>query len=158
MCLGWAGSVWVASHVEADPVLHTAALFAHLGALVLGMGAVLTVDYYGLLWILGRRTLRQVLDFMGPLHVPIWTGLTGLVLSGVMLHPDPAAPLTRIKLVLVLVIALNGVHAGNLHRGLAERDERPPARRLLIRGGISAVVSQLGWWGALGIGFVNSQS
>ena len=158
ICLAWAGSVWVALHVEADPALRTVALFAHLGAMVLGLGSVLTIDYYGLLWLLGKRSLRQVLEFTGPLHVPVWAGLTGMVLSGVILDPDPAAPLTRVKLALVLLIALNGVHAQALHRALVEQGGERPVRRLLVRGGISAVVSQLGWWGAVGIGFVNSQS
>jgi hypothetical protein len=30
--------------------------------------------------------------------------------------------------------------------------------RLLVRGAICADVSQLGWWGAVGIGFLDSQS
>ncbi|MFE0252393.1 hypothetical protein [Streptomyces sp. NPDC059010] len=157
ICLAWAGSVWAALHVEADPVVRTVALFVHLGALVIGLGSVLTIDYYGTLWLLGRRSLRQALEFAGPLHVPVWVGLAGLVLSGTALDPDPRAPLTRVKLVLVLLIALNGVHAQALHRTLVDRAGSRPPRRLLVRGVISAVLSQLGWWGALTIGFVNSQ-
>ncbi|CDR15123.1 hypothetical protein [Streptomyces iranensis] len=158
ICLGWGASVWVASRIEAGATLRTAALFAHLGALVLGMGAVLTIDYYGVLWLLGRRTLGQLLDFTEPLHTPVWAGLAGLVVSGVLLHPDPADPLTRVKLALVLVVALNGVHARDLHRRLAGRSEPGSARGLLMCGGILAAVSQLGWWGALAIGFINNQS
>ncbi|MFI5689561.1 hypothetical protein [Streptomyces sp. NPDC051636] len=156
--LAWAGSVWAASQVEAGSAVHMVALFLHLGALVIGLGSVLTIDYYGMLWLLGRRSLRQALEFAGPLHVPIWTGLAGLVLSGIALDPDPRAPLTRVKLVLVLLIALNGVHAQALHRTLVGRGGARPPRRLLVRGVISAVLSQLGWWGAVTIGFLNSQS
>ncbi|MEW2260290.1 hypothetical protein [Streptomyces sp. NPDC047869] len=127
--------------------MRTVALFLHLGALVVGLGSVLTIDYSGMLWLLGRRSLRQSLEFAGPLHVPVWTGLAGLVLSGIALDPDPRAPLTRVKLVLVLLIALHGVHAQALHRTLGDQVSAWPPRRLLVRGVISAVLSQLGWWG-----------
>ncbi|CAL9674768.1 hypothetical protein SUDANB105_07793 [Streptomyces sp. enrichment culture] len=158
VCLVWAGSVWVAVHVEAGPAVRTTALFVHLGALVLGLGSVLTIDYYGLLWLRGKRTLCQVLDFAAPLHVLVWAGLAGLVLSGVVLGPDPAVALTRVKLALVLLIAINGVHAQALHRTLEKRGGEAATRQLLVRGGISAALSQVGWWGAVGIGFLNSQS
>ncbi|MBC2901606.1 hypothetical protein [Streptomyces cupreus] len=158
ICLAWAGSVWAALHVEAGPAVRTVALFVHLGALVIGLGSVLTIDYYGALWLLGRRSLRQALEFADPLHVPVWAGLAGLVLSGIALDPDPQAPLTRVKLVLVLLVALNGVHAQALHRTLVGQGGALPLRRLLVRGVISAVLSQLGWWGAVTIGFLNSRS
>ncbi|MFF3326764.1 hypothetical protein [Streptomyces sp. NPDC002889] len=158
VCLAWAGSVWAALHVEAGPAVRTVALFAHLGALVVGLGSVLTIDYYGMLWLLGRRSLRHALEFAGPLHVPVWAGLAGLVLSGIILDPDPRALLTRVKLALVLLIALNGVHAHALHRTLVGHENGCPPRRLLVRAVISAALSQLGWWGAVTIGFLNSQS
>ncbi|MGW2400075.1 hypothetical protein ACWCYY_26275 [Kitasatospora sp. NPDC001664] len=154
----WAASAWTAGHVRAAPALHTAALLVHLVSLVAGFGAVLAVDYVGALWLLGRRTLCQVLELAAPLHTPIWAGLAGLTLSGVLLEPHLDSGLTQLKLVLVLMIALNGVQAGALQRRLAVcGDERPP-RPLLVRGAVSALVSQLGWWGALLIGFYNAQS
>ncbi|KUJ68059.1 hypothetical protein ACZ90_22730 [Streptomyces albus subsp. albus] len=153
----WAASLWVATHLHADPTLRTTALLVHLAALVLGLGAVLTIDYYGLLWLLGRRSLRQVLDFTSPLHTPVWAGLAVLTLSGTFLHPDPGAPLTRIKLVLVLLVALNGIQARALHGRLTALDGRAGPRRLLVRGALSVLVSQLAWWGAMVIGFLNSR-
>ncbi|MFI2346568.1 hypothetical protein ACH492_05800 [Streptomyces sp. NPDC019443] len=158
VCLVWAVGVWVALQLEAGPALRTAALFVHLAALILGLGTVQTIDYYGLLWLLGRRSLRQVLDFTRPLHVLVWSGLTGMVISGAVLGPDLALAATRVKLGLVLLVALNGVHAHALHRSLAEQAGGQVERRLLVRGAMSAVVSQVGWWGAVGIGFLNSQS
>ncbi|MGC0327144.1 hypothetical protein RKD23_000134 [Streptomyces sp. SAI-170] len=149
--------MWAASQVEADPAVRTVALFLHLGALVIGLGSVLAIDHYGLLWLLGKRSLRQALECAGPLHVPVWTGLAALVLSRIALDPDPWAPLTHIKLVLVLLIALNGVHAQALHHTLVHQEGAGPPRRLLVRGVISAVLSQLGWWGAVTIGFLNSR-
>ncbi|MGW4893816.1 hypothetical protein ACWEQL_16345 [Kitasatospora sp. NPDC004240] len=153
----WATSTWTAGQLHVGPAVHTVALFIHLAALVVGFGAVLTIDYLGLLWMLGRRTLRQVVDFTAPLHVPVWGGLAGLTLSGVMLEPQLSSGLTQVKLGLVLLIALNGLYATTLHRRLEEYgDERPPAA-LLARGGASALVSQAGWWGAVLIGFYNTQ-
>ncbi|MFD4975491.1 hypothetical protein [Streptomyces sp. NPDC058424] len=144
--------------LHADPALHTAALFVHLASLVLGFGAVLVADYYGLLWISGRCTLIDALGSTARLHVPIWTGLAGLVLSGMMLHPDPTSTFTRIKLALVLILTLNGLQAGLLNRRMARQASSPPlAPRLLAWGATTALVSQICWWGAVVIGFRNSQ-
>ncbi|WP_367318804.1 hypothetical protein [Streptomyces sp. HUAS ZL42] len=158
VCLVWAAGVWVAVHLEAGPALRTVALFVHLAALILGFGTVQTIDYYGLLWLLGRRSLRQVLEFTGPLQVLVWAGLAGMVISGAVLGPDVASAVTRVKLGLVLLVALNGVHVHALHRELAEQVGGEVDRRLLVRGAVSVVVSQIGWWGAVAIGFLNSQS
>lgn len=159
LCALWAATAWTAGHVRTDAVLHTVALFVHLASLVAGFGAVLVVDYLGALWLLGRRSFRQVVDATGPLHVPVWAGLAGLTASGMLLEPHLDSGLTRVKLVLVLLIALNGVHATALHRRLeeAQGDGGRPPQRLLVRGAASALVSQVGWWGALAIGFWNAQ-
>ncbi|MFF4352535.1 hypothetical protein [Streptomyces sp. NPDC001530] len=134
------------------------ALFIHLASLVLGFGAVLVADYYGLLWMTGRSTLSDTLVGTARLHVPIWTGLAGLIASGVMLHPDMTASLTRTKLALVLILTLNGLQAGLLHRRMAEQASSAPLpRRMLVWGAFTALVSQLCWWGAVVIGFLNSQ-
>ena len=153
----WALCVWTSTHVRADPELHTVALFGHLTSLVIGFGAVLAIDYMGLLWLLGKRSMREVLAFTDCLHLPVWAGTAGLLLTGVFLNPDLSHPLTCVKLTAVLVISLNGVCAGALQRRLARlRDDRPSAR-LLLRGAAAAGVSQIGWWAAMVIGFLNSR-
>ncbi|MFF3059917.1 hypothetical protein [Streptomyces sp. NPDC057909] len=153
-----AACAWISLHLHADPALHTAALFVHLASLVLGFGAVLVADYHGLLWISGRCTLNDALGSTTRLHVPIWTGLAGLVVSGVMLHPDLTSALTRTKLALVLVLTLNGLQAGLLNRRTAQRASSTPLTpRLLAWGAATALVSQICWWGAVVIGFRNSQ-
>ncbi|MFD0149779.1 hypothetical protein ACWGQ4_22665 [Streptomyces sp. NPDC055721] len=154
----WAACTWMSLHLHADPVLHRVALFAHLASLVLGFGTVLVIDYYGLLWLIGRRSLPDTIEGTAALHAPVWLGVGGLLLTGTLLHPDPTAPLTQVKLLLVLVIALNGVHATALHHRLADLGHRSPTTGLLMRGGASAVVSQISWWGAVVIGFLNSRS
>ncbi|MFI9045616.1 hypothetical protein [Streptomyces sp. NPDC053427] len=158
VCAAWGAAVWVSGHLQADASLHTAALFVHLATLVLGFGAVLVADYYGLLWLTGRMALTDALDSAARLHTPIWAGLAGLVGSGMLLHPDTSSTLTRIKLVMVLLLSLNGLQAGLLNRRMAARrpSEQPP-RRFLAWGAGSALISQVCWWGTVITGFRNSQ-
>ncbi|WP_345664723.1 hypothetical protein [Streptomyces venetus] len=134
------------------------ARFMHVAALVVGLGAVLAVDWFAVLWLLGRRRLADILNTACTLQVPIWLGLAGLVASGVFLHPDLASPLTRIKLGLVLVITINGLYAHRLGQRLDRYRDEPVPRSLLVPSGAAATVSQLGWWGASLIGFLNSHT
>ena len=77
----------------------------------------------------------------------------GLVLSSLLLEPNPYSPLTLLKLALVLVIGLNGVVALGVQRALA----READLRWMAVGGSAAVISQLGWWLAtVLIGFLNA--
>ncbi|GAA3100498.1 hypothetical protein [Streptomyces echinatus] len=156
-CLALSACAWISLHLRVDAALHTAALFLHLASLVLGFGAVLAADYSALLYLTGRCTLRDALDSAARLHVPIWAGLAGLVASGVMLHPNLGSVPTRVKLGLVLLLTLNGLQAGLLNRRLTQQDATPPTRRLMVRGASTALVSQICWWGAVLIGFRNSQ-
>uniref|UniRef100_UPI002F915955 hypothetical protein n=1 Tax=Streptomyces sp. NBC_01001 TaxID=2903713 RepID=UPI002F915955 len=160
LCGVWAAAVWTATHLQADPRLHSVALFVHLVSLVVGFGGVLTVDWLALQWLMGRRSLPEVLRTADGVHLPVWLGLAGLVASGVLLHPDPASPLTQVKLVLVLVVALNGLHAWTLQPRLSALCAAPGAaapRLLLLRAVSTVLVSQLGWWGATVIGFLNTR-
>ncbi|RZU73050.1 hypothetical protein EV384_1446 [Micromonospora kangleipakensis] len=153
-----AAAIWVSAHihVHVNPVLHRAALFVHLISLVIGFGAVLTVDWFGLMWLLRRRPLQQVLAVADGAHLLIWLGLAGLVASGALLHPDLTSPLTLAKLALVLLVALNGVHAWAVNRRAAAYPANLP-RRLLARTVLVVLISQVGWWGATVIGFLNSR-
>ncbi|MGW7256562.1 hypothetical protein [Streptomyces sp. NPDC054834] len=79
------------------------------------------------------------------------------MLSGTLLHPDLASPLTRTKLALVLTLTLNGLQAGLLNRRMAQHAATPLPPRLMARGATTALISQICWWGAVVIGFRNSQ-
>lgn len=155
--------LWASTHLHPDPALHTAALFVHLASMALGFGAVLVIDYYGLLWLTGRCTLAEALTTADRLHTPVWAGLAGLVGSGALLHPDLGSALTRTKLALVLVLTLNGLQARILARHLARptasaHPKAPALRpRTLLWGAATAAVSQICWWGAVAIGFLNSR-
>ena len=149
-------AVWTAGHVHPDPTLHEVAVFAHLACLVLGFGAVLAVDWVALLWLAQRRGLSDVLRAAGNAHVPAWLGYSGLVLSGMLLEPDLSNPLTAVKIACVVAVGWNGVLVAVVHRRLAELTSGPIPGRRLLTCACSAAVSQVGWWGAMLIGFVNA--
>ena len=153
-----AGACWTAGHVHADATLQTAARFLHIAALIVGLGSVLAVDWFAVLWLLGRRRLSDILNTACTLQVPIWLGLAGLVVTGLFLRPNLESPLTLLKLGLVLTVTVNGLYAHWLGQRLEPYRETKPPRRLLVQSGLAASVSQTGWWGATLIGFLNSQS
>ncbi|MFF0434038.1 hypothetical protein ACFYU9_17645 [Streptomyces sp. NPDC004327] len=154
-----AASCWTAGHVHADITLQTVARFLHVASLVAGLGSVLAVDWFAVLWLTGRRPLAAVLDTASALQTPIWAGLGGLTVTGLFLRPDLDSPLTLVKLGLVLAVTVNGLYAHRLGQLLERvRDRAEVPRRLLVRSGLAATVSQAGWWGATVIGFLNSRS
>lgn len=138
--------------------LHELVLLGHLASLAVGLGAVLAIDWHGLLWLLRRIELSELLTVTSRLTTPVWLGLTGLVATGALLSPDADAPLTRLKLVLVALVTLNGLHAETVHVALSRVSATagPLPRRLLVRGLAVGAVSQLGWWGATTIGLLNT--
>lgn len=144
--------LWASQVAHAAPLVHDVALFVHLGALILGFGGVLSVDWVAALYMLGKRNLLELVRAAENAAVPIWAGYAGLVLSGVILEPNLDSPFTMVKLTIVLVIGLNGVVALGVQRVLA----RDADLRWMAVGGSAAVISQLGWWGATIIGFVNA--
>jgi len=152
----WSAALWASAHLQADPSLYRAALFVHLASLVAGLGGALTIDYFALQWVLGRRTLREVLTVSGGTSVLVWTGLAGLVGSGALLSPDLGNGLTQLKLGLVLTVALNGAFARVVQHRLEDAGERASSSLLGV-GVASALVSQVGWWGAAMVGFLNAQ-
>lgn len=146
------GCVWGATTVSTSPTVHSVALFVHLAALVVGFGAVLCVDWVALLWVLGRRRIEDVLAVATSLSVPIWLGYAGLVTSGVLLDPDVASSWTRVKLLLVVVIGVNGVFAAWIHRLM----DAHPTRTAVTLGAGCAGLSQVSWWAATLVGYVNA--
>ena len=154
---GWITMMLAVPHLPAATGVRPFALFVHLAALVLGMGAVLSLDWFGLMWMLGRQDLLSLVRVAQVAHTPIWLGLAGLSLSGVLLAPDTSAPLTVLKLVAVLVVALNGLSAAQVQQRLLACEGRTPPRRLLLTAVLVATVSQAGWWTATVVGFLNAQ-
>src|SRR3712207_4448321 len=70
----WTVMFLAVPYVRIGADLHQLALFAHLAALVLGFGAVLTLDWFGLMWMLRRQTLTTRVRVAQVVHTPIWLG------------------------------------------------------------------------------------
>ena len=140
--------------IDPPPVAHRVAQFAHLSCVVVGLGSVIVVDWFGLLWRFGRKPLKTVLDTASVLAVPIWFGFGGLLMSGMFLSPDLSSPLTRVKIGMVALAGVAGVLALALGRRLSS-PRQPVTRRLLRTTLTVAVISQACWWTAAVIGFLN---
>lgn len=128
-------------------------LFVHLGSLVVGFGAVLSIDWYGVLWLRGRTTLAVLVAHSHRTTALTWCGLAGLCLSGMLLGPQLDSPLTLIKISAVAGAAAVGVCALAAGRRLRSWRDNPPARVLRF-GAILAAASQVFWWTAVVIGFL----
>ena len=151
------GLIFVSTLVNPPQWLQLVALFVHLISLVVGFGAVLAVDWFGLLSLSRRVTIGDVLltaERMTPL---IWIGLAGLTMSGVLLKPDLNSWLVVVKLCCVLGVGIVGVLALATSR-LMERQMPIPARSLIHRGMVLAGASQTFWWTAVVIGFVTNEA
>lgn len=151
-------SVLLSALLTPSSGVYRAGVILHVLSLVIGFGAVVLVDWHGLLWIAGRRTLyesRRVAESAGPI---IWAAIVGLLASGTVLRPQLGSLLTWIKISAILLIVLNGVAVNSLSKELSIQ---PPERRLRDLSGdvrrrlfASAATSQTGWWIAIAIGLI----
>jgi hypothetical protein len=132
-------------------------LFIHLASLVVGFGSVVVVDTYGLLWMLKKKKMTEVTIVADTCQRLIWTGLTGLILSGsgLLYMKGFIDNLTWIKLFFVAMLAINGVFLHKINKQLKVVGNNPMPPYLFFRIGLSSTISQLGWWGAVTIGFVH---
>ncbi|MBG6068188.1 hypothetical protein [Micromonospora ureilytica] len=153
--LGWLLAILVAPHVTLSPGARMVALFCHLTCLVVGFGAVLTVDWFSLRWLLRREPLGTVLTAARGAHLLIWLGLVGLLASGAVLGPDTSSGLVWVKLLAVLVVGINGLFLGRVRDRLVAVRGRPPLSALLP-GVAAATISQIAWWTATLVGFWNA--
>lgn len=157
VAVAWATAIWFAPYFELDGWVRRMVLFGHLASLVLGFGAVLTVDWFGFLWAVRQRSMLAVLQIAHGAHTLVWLGLTGLLVTGMLLSPDLSAGLTVLKLLAVLGVGLNGLRVVGVQRRIANLGDRPPPTDLLRQGAGTVLVSQLCWWTAMAIGFLNGQ-
>lgn len=158
----WAVVVGAASVFPLDdPYVTRVALFVHVMSMAVGFGSVVMVDVYGLLWLFGQKTLAGVVELATVAHRVIAGAVGGLMASGIVLRPDLGSPLARFKMVLVLVLMLNGAAAQRmLHR--MKQTLPPDTRGANIpwagfqRVMTAAMISQSTWWGAIAIGFITT--
>ena len=55
---GWSASVLVGHHLDTSQDVHRMGLCVHILALVVSFGAILVIDWIGLLWLLGKREIH----------------------------------------------------------------------------------------------------
>ncbi|OGE81505.1 MAG: hypothetical protein A3H72_02760 [Candidatus Doudnabacteria bacterium RIFCSPLOWO2_02_FULL_48_8] len=141
-----------------DSFVFYAFLFVHLVSLVTGFGAVIVIDTFGLLWVLKKRDLTAVNQVADVTQKLIWIGWFGLVFSGIGLITIKGYMdnLTWIKLFFVLMLGINGIYLHLLKKSLVGAQASNIVSPIYkFRIGFASFISQLGWWGALTIGFVH---
>lgn len=128
-------------------------LFIHFIFIAVGFGAVIVIDTFGFLWLRKKVALELVMKVADVTQRLIWIGWSGLVISGIVLlglmgwHVGAR---TALKLFFVAMLGMNGIFLHYIKKAF-ERGEVPMGRMVL-----ATVISQIGWWGAIVIGFLNT--
>ncbi len=132
-------------------------LFIHVVSLVVGFGAVLATDFFGLMWMLKKVSMKTVSTVAHHTEKLIWLGWGGLVVSGVGLITIKGSidNLTLIKLFFVAMIGVNGLFLHAIKKMSDRIGDGPMPNSIKFRVGLASLVSQLGWWGAMSIGFIH---
>jgi hypothetical protein len=152
-------SVVLSAVIHPSRGVYTAGVVVHLISLVIGFGAVVLVDWFGVLWLTGRRQLGEVGRTAEAANPLIWAAIVGLIASAAVLKPNLASGLTWVKIAAVLLICLNGVSLSAVGKGLSGQSAYTPQslpaslRRRLVT---ATVASHLGWWTAIAIGLVTN--
>lgn len=156
----WAAVLGVSHLVPGDYPGRRVVLLGHLLGIVIGFGAVMVVDWHGLLWLMGLRGPREVgrvSDTVSPL---IWFGVAVLLATGCGLRPALGTPATWAKMIAVLMLCFNGVAAGTTRAVLGQLPEvltlRSVPARERWRAVAGALVSQGCWMTAVVIGFAHA--
>ncbi len=140
--------------------LYHVLLFVHLVSLVVGFGAVIVIDTFGLLWILGKVRMSFVTQVANITQRLIWLGYTGLVLTGIplILMKESISGLSTLKIFVVILVGINGVYLHIIKKSMGEvSDDTPVSKLNKFRITLASTVSQLGWWTAIVIGFLNNK-
>jgi hypothetical protein len=129
-------SMVASTQIHAPSWLRSIALFGHVAALIVGLGSVLGVDYFGMLWLLRR------------------IGLQAMLLQA-HLHPQLTVPLIMVKMVSVIGVSVVGILALATKRAMMRAAPRVPPR-LMLRGLVLTAASQAFWWTAVLVGFLTA--
>lgn len=134
------------------------ALFIHLSGLILGFGSVMVTDLYGLLWVWDRVRFPQVVRVSSVTEYFVWAGWAIMIIAGIplIILKGVIDELMIIKIFFVILIGLNGIPLHMLHKQVQKyKDGDSVPTLLMFRLAFSLFVSQLGWWGAVLIGFLH---
>lgn len=135
-------------------------LFSHLIFLMIGFGAVIVIDTCGLLWLFKKIKLSFVGKVAKITQPLIWIGWTGMVLSGIPLLyiKGSISGLTTLKIFFVILLGINGIYLHFIKKRLDKINNNEKIPKLLeFRIGFATLVSQIGWWSSIIIGFLNNK-
>ncbi|WP_423184562.1 hypothetical protein [Arthrobacter sp. NyZ413] len=156
----WLLSVTVSTVVHVDSFVFNVSVVLHDLFLVVAFGSIILVDWHGFLWLIGKRQLAETIRLDGAATPLIWAGLAGLLATGAFLGPHLNNPMTELKLAAVLALSLNGIMLIPLMRRLARLSAKAVFMDLTSGQRIHLlsclVISQVCWWTAIIIGFINA--
>ncbi len=147
--------VVLSPQITPSPEVRSVALFVHLASMIVALGGVIAIQWYGILWMRGQIGFASVVTSASILSIPIWVGYAGLVTSGVFLDPDLDQGWIVVKMVSVGFAGVLGIAARSINRRL--RRANGPTRRLLRQGVAIAVLAQIAWWTAVIIGLATTR-
>jgi len=134
------------------------ALKIHLLGLILGLGSVVVIDLFGVLWILNNVRFRKIIRVSSKTEMFIWAGWLIMVGAGIPLAliKGFVDNLMVIKLFFVGLIAVNGVFLHLIHKALSKYNHGDQIPKLtMFRLILAITVSQISWWSAFVIGFLH---
>ena len=143
-----------------DIELNHILLFIHLVSLVMGFGAVMVIDTFGLLWLLKKVKLSFVQQVANTTQPLIWIGWSLLVLTGIPLivMKGGVSGLSMIKIFAVLLLGVNGVYLHIIKKSMDNINDNSVMPSLAkFRITLASFISQAGWWTAIVIGFLNNK-
>jgi len=134
--------------------------FIHLISLIMGFGAVIVIDTFGLLWVMNKIKLQTVNQTANITQRLIWIGWLGLVITGtiLVLMRGSISNITMVKVFFVAMLGVNGIFLHLIKKNfdkLKDLENIPAIYKFRIA--LTSVISQLGWWGAIVIGFLNTK-
>lgn len=95
-------------------------IIVHLVALCGAYGSVIIVDIIGLLWLVRQVDRERMLAITAWAQPVIWAGILAMMVSGAMLGPDLSRPLTKVKMTLIILLAINGLNLDALRKRTKE--------------------------------------
>lgn len=136
-------------------------LFFHLVFLVVGFGSVIVVDTFGLFWILKwfSVSLDLVKKVAETTQKLIWLGFVGMLVTGIpmLVMKGDINNLTWVKLFLVAMVGVNGVFLHTIKKSMDSISGEVLPKEVVLKMSLASTVSQVGWWGALIIGYYNNE-
>jgi hypothetical protein len=134
-------------------------IVVHVASLIVGMGSVIVIDVFGLLWILKKVPLSLVNTVANITQKLIWTGWGGLVLSGIGLLTIKGFVdnLTMMKLFFVALVGANGIFLHVIKKSFEQIKGDTISDKLKFRITLASTISQVGWWSAIAIGLLHAR-